>query len=131
VVSAVTGDLQSQNYDTTAYAKMVLNVEVTRVLTMLDAVTGHEEGMNFPSAGGGADMDNDPATPMATGGKVPYDNFAALLHKGEVVVPADYADGMGRGGGGVTVIIQGDVIGTPRQEFIESIVTGLAERGIG
>jgi TP901 family phage tail tape measure protein len=106
VVSAVTGDLQSQNYDTTAYAKMVLNVEVTRVLTMLDAVTGHEEGMNFPSAGGGADMDNDPATPMATGGKVPYD-------------------------GGVTVIIQGDVIGTPRQEFIESIVTGLAERGIG
>jgi TP901 family phage tail tape measure protein len=128
VVSAVTGDLQSQNYDTTAYAKMVLNVEVTRVLTMLDAVTGHEEGMNFPSAGGGADMDNDPATPMATGGKVPYDNFAALLHKGEVVVPADYADGMGRGN--VVVNLNGGNFLGSRQEVIEWVREGMAEAGL-
>jgi TP901 family phage tail tape measure protein len=129
VVSAVTGDLQSQNYDTTAYAKMVLNVEVTRVLTMLDAVTGHEEGMNFPSAGGGADMDNDPATPMATGGKVPYDNFAALLHKGEVVVPADYADGMGRGGNVVVNLNGGNFLGS-RQEVIEWVREGMVEAGL-
>jgi hypothetical protein len=87
--------------------------------------------MNFPNVGGGPDGDNNPATPMATGGKVPYDNFAALLHKGEIVVPADYAAGMGGGGGGININIFGDIVGTPRQEFIESIVTGLAERGIG
>lgn len=133
VVTAITGALQSNNFDTTVSATMTVMTTVNQVMADINTITAPfaiQPGMNAPGIGG-VDHDGNPATPMATGGKVPYDNFAALLHKGEVVVPADYTDGMGRGGGGVTVNIFGDVVGTPRQEFIESIVTGLAERGIG
>jgi hypothetical protein len=64
---------------------------------------------------------------------VPFNGYMASLHKGEAVLNRSEADAWrgGSGGGGVTINIFGDVVGTPRQEFIESIVTGLAERGIG
>jgi TP901 family phage tail tape measure protein len=127
----VTSGLQAQDYDTTVSATLTVQATVNTIYDFLESSGGARAGMNFPNVGGGPDGDNNPATPMATGGKVPYDNFAALLHKGEIVVPADYAAGMGGGGGGININIFGDIVGTPRQEFIESIVTGLAERGIG
>jgi hypothetical protein len=86
---------------------------------------GITPGLNY---NGTPDGDGDPLTPMATGGKVPYDNFAALLHKGEVVVPADYVDRMGSGGG-VTVIVNASNLMGSRQEVIEWVREGMAEAG--
>jgi hypothetical protein len=123
----VTSGLQAQDYDTTVSATLTVQATVNTIYDFLESSGGARAGMNFPSVGGGPDGDNNPATPMATGGKVPYDNFAALLHKGEVVVPADYVDSMG---GGTTVIFQGGNFLGSRQEVIEWVREGMAEAGL-
>lgn len=44
----------------------------------------------------------NPIAQMMMGGKVPYDNFPALLHKGEIVVPEKHTGMLRDGGGGDT-----------------------------
>jgi TP901 family phage tail tape measure protein len=132
VAAAITTGLQSQDYDTTVSATLTV-LQTTKIIqtgldTLYDAGVFVAPGMNHPSVGGGENKDNNIMTPMATGGKVPYDNFAALLHKGEIVVPADYADSVGRGGG-VTVIVNASNLMGSRQEVIEWVREGMAEAG--
>ncbi len=68
--------------------------------------------------GGGSNFVGPPielaGTPMATGTNyVPYDNFPALLHRGEAVVPAEYNPAAGGHGGGQAPHVEVNVIGAP------------------
>jgi TP901 family phage tail tape measure protein len=123
VVNSIKSDLVGFNYDTTISPTITIDPQVV-YSNMPGGATG--SGTNYD---GTPDGDGYPWTPMATGGKVPYDNFAALLHKGEIVVPADYADSVGRGGG-VTVIVNASNLMGSRQEVIEWVREGMAEAGL-
>jgi TP901 family phage tail tape measure protein len=133
VEAGIEGSLQARNYDTSVSATVHVQVKTMYedFMSGVDVFTSPSGDLSIPSGqnyNGTPDNDGDPLTPMKTGGKVPYDNFAALLHKGEVVVPADYVDGMGRGG--PTIIIEGGIFLNSKQEMYEIIREAAAEAGL-
>jgi lambda family phage tail tape measure protein len=70
-------------------------------------------------------------TPMATGTNfVPHDNFPALLHRGEAVVPAQYNPAAGGSSSGVTVIVHQTFTGNVTKDTMEqgAAATGRAVR---
>lgn len=61
-------------------------------------------------------------------GRVPYDEFPALLHTGERVLTAAEARSYGAGGGGANVTVSGNTFVVRQESDIDAIAAALLEK---